>query len=168
MLAAVGRVADRLIDLSASIAAFGLVIEVGVILIDVVGRFFGRPIYGSQDLITMTMVVLVFGAMALCDRRGGNVSVDLLQRYFPAGVNHAIDVAAALLGAAIFVALAWAVWESAKLSVMLNLSTNLLTLPKAWFQWALCGFALITALGMGLRALDLMLNRRRVPEDGSP
>ncbi len=45
---------------------------------------------------------------------------------------------------------------------MLNLSTNLLYLPKAWFQWALCGFALLTAFGMALRAIEIVFYRRDV------
>lgn len=147
--------ADRLIGLSATIGALALIVEVGVILVDVIGRAFGHPMYGSQDLITMVMVILVFGAMALCDRNGGHIAVDLFERYYPPLMNRIIDVVAALMGAVIFVALAWAVWESAKLSTMLNLSTNLLRLPKAWFQWALVGFCLLTAFGMALRALEL-------------
>lgn len=150
-------VADRLIGLSASIGILGLFAEVGVIVVDVVGRAFGRPLYGSQDLVTMGMVFVVFGGMALCDRRGGHIAVDLLEHRFPPAFNRAIDIAAALLGVVIFVLIAWAVWESAKISQMLNLSTNLLRLPKAWFQWALCGFALLTALGMALRAAEMAL-----------
>lgn len=149
------RFADGLIDLSASIGAIGLLVEVVVILIDVIGRAFGSPLYGSQDLITMTMVIVVFGAMALCDRQGGHIAVDVFERYYPPAMNRAIDIASALTGAVIFTALAWAVWDSSKLSLMLNLNTNLLHLPKAWFQWALCIFALITAFGMLLRAIDL-------------
>ena len=142
--------------MSASIGALGLLAEVVIVLIDVVGRAFGKPLYGSQDLVTMAMVILVFGAMALCDRKGGHISVDIFERYYPAAMNKFIDVVSALTGAVIFVALAWAVWESSKLSLMLNLNTNLLHLPKAWFQWALCIFALITALGMAFRAADLV------------
>lgn len=162
---AVRKVADGLIGLSAAIGAVGLLVEVGVILTDVVGRAFGAPLYGSQDMVTMTMVIVVFGAMALCDRRGGHVAVDVLERYFPDRMNRVIDILSALLGAVIFAALAWAVWESAKLSVMLNLSTNLINLPKAWFQWALVGFALLTALGMLLRALELSVTGRDVRDD---
>lgn len=154
--------ADRLIGLSATIAAIGLLLEVAVILVDVLGRAFGRPLYGSQDLITMTMVVVVFGAMALRDRDGGHIAVDLFEHYFSPGFNRAIDIVAAALGAVIFLALAWAVWESAKLSVMLNLSTNLLYLPKVWFQWALCSFAVLTAFGMALRAVEIAFYRRDV------
>ena len=159
---AIRATADRLIGLSATIGILGLFAEVAVILYDVVGRYFGAPLYGSQDIVTMVMVFVVFGGMALCDRQGGHIGVDLLEPRFPAWLNRAIDILAALTGAAIFAMIAWAVWDSAKLSQMLNLSTNLLRWPKAWFQWALCGFAVLTALGMALRAVELMLTRRDI------
>ncbi len=158
----VRSLADRLIGLSAAIGALGILAEVGIILVDVIGRAFGKPLYGSQDLTTMAMVILVFGGMALCDRMGGHIAVDILERYFPDRLNRLIDAVSALLGAVIFVTLAWAVYDSAKISVMLNLSTNLLTLPKAWFQYAVCGFALLTAFGMTLRAIELTQGSRDV------
>ncbi len=157
---AIRLLADRLIGLSAIIGALGLIAEVAIILFDVIGRAFGYPLLGSQDLITMTMVIVVFGAMALCDRNGGHIAIDIFERQFPAGFNKAIDILSALLGAVIFAMIAWTVYESARLSVMLNLSTNLLNLPKAWFQWALCAFSVLTATGMTLRAVELVLGIR--------
>lgn len=168
MLHSLRKVADGLIGLSATVGALALVLEVGVILVDVIGRAFGHPLFGSQDIVTMVMVLLVFGGMALCDRQGGHISVDLLERKFPRIVNRVIDIFAALLGAVIFVFIAWAVWESAKLSQMLNLSTNLLNLPKVWFQWALCSFSLVAACGMALRALELSLSGRDVRNEKLP
>ncbi len=159
------KLADRLIGLSASIGSIGLLLAVGIILVDVIGRAFGSPLYGSQDLTVTAMVIVVFGAMALCDRNGGHIAVDLFERFYPPAMNRAIDVISALLGAVIFAALAWATWESAKLSVMLNLSTNLLYIPKAWTQWAMIGFCLLTAFGMALRAAELAFRRRDVRRD---
>ena len=156
------KTADRLIGLSATIGAVALVGIMVTILIDVVGRAMGSPLYGSQDIITMSMVILVFGGMALCDRQGGHIAVDLLEPRFPPGLNRLIDIVVALTGAVIFAFIAWAVWDSAKLSQMLNLSTNLLRLPKAWFQWALAGFSVLAALGLLLRALELGLSGRDI------
>ncbi len=156
------RAADGLIGLAAAIGAAGLWLQVGLILADVIGRGFGMPIGGAQDITTMAFVILVFGGMAICDRTGGHVSVDVLEQRYPPALNRIVDILSALLGSVIFVAIAWAVWESAKLSVMLNLSTNILTLPKAWFQWALTGFALLTALAMFLRAAELTLTGRNI------
>ena len=160
MATAVRRAADGLIGLSAAIGALGLLVEIGVILVDVIGRAFGAPLYGSLDLVTMTMVLLVFGGMALCDRKGGHIAVDFLTSRLGPRINRVIDILAALIGALIFAALAWTVIESAGFSVMLNLSTNLLNLPKAWFQWAMAGFCMVTALGMTLRAVEMTFPER--------
>lgn len=159
---ALRKTADRLIGLSATIGAVALIAVMVAILIDVVGRAFGKPLYGSQDVVTMAMVILVFGGMALCDRQGGHIAVDLLEPRFSARFNRLIDIVVALTGAVIFAFIAWAVWDSAKLSQMLNLSTNLLRLPKAWFQWALAGFSVLAALGLLLRAAELALSGRDV------
>lgn len=167
MLHITRKIADGLIGLSATLGALGLVAEVAIILVDVIGRAFGKPLYGSQDLITMTMVILVFGAMALCDRKGGHIAVDLFERYYPDWMNRLIDILAALIGAVIFVGIAYAVNDSAQFSKMLNLSTNLLRLPKVWFQNALSLFALMTAAGMALRAVELALSGRDIRKESA-
>lgn len=162
VLTSIRNIADRLINLSATIGSIALIAEIIIIIIDVVGRTIGAPLFGSQDLITMTMVFVVFGGMAICDRQGGHINIDMLERLFPSALNKFTDIFSAVLGAVIFMAIAWTVYESAKLSLMLNLSTNLLQLSKAYFQWALCGFALMTAAGMLLRAIELILSGRDV------
>ena len=163
MLEGLRKLADRLIGLSATIAALALILEVVIILADVVGRFFGAPLVGAQDISQMAMVVLVFGAMAMCDRVGGHIAVDILESGFPPWLNRWTEIAGALIGAVIFAGIAWAVYESARLSLMLNLATNVIYLPKAWFQWAMCALSLITSAGMLLRAIELAL-RARAPE----
>jgi TRAP-type C4-dicarboxylate transport system permease small subunit len=156
MLGALNRLADRLIDLSAFIGTLGLIVEVGVILTDVIGRAFGAPLRGAQDISTMAMVLVVFGGMALCDKVGGHIAVDLFENTFPRWAILLGDLLSALIGAVIFVLIAWTLWESAALSRMLNLSTNIINLPKAWFQYAMVAMSLITALGMLLRAAGIL------------
>jgi len=165
MLASLRTWADRLISLSAALGSIGLIFVTLVILIDVIGRGIQNPLYGSQDLMTMTLVIVIFGGMAICDRQGSHVAVHLLENYFPDALNRAIDILSALLGALIFVALAYTVYESAKISTMLNLSTNLLRLPKAWFQWGLCSLSLLTAVAMLLRAVELSISGRDVRKE---
>ena len=136
-----------------------------IILVDVIGRAFGSPLYGSQDLSTMTMVIVVFGGMAICDRNAGHIAIDLFEHRFPGLFNHVMNIVSALLGAIAFAMIAWTVYDSSKLSLMLNLSTNLLNLPKAWFQWALCGFAALTSLAMALRAIELAFSHRDIHKE---
>ena len=147
--------ADRLIRLSAFIGTSALLAEVLIILVDVIGRAFGAPLYGSQDLGTMAFVIIVFAGMALSDKMGGQIAVDLFEQAMGDRLNKIINILVAIMGCVIFLALAYAVYDSAKISVMLNLQTNLLGLQKVWFQWALCAFALLTALGHLLRTVTL-------------
>lgn len=158
MFTALNALADRLIGLSALLGSIGLLIEVVVILVDVTGRYFGAPLTGAQDITQMTLVIVVFGGMALCDKLGGHISVDVLEHVLPQRVLWLGDVISPLLGAAVFCTIAWAVWESAALSRMLNLATNILYLPKAWFQYAMVALCLVTALGMFLKALEIALS----------
>ncbi len=147
--------ADRLIGLSAFVGALGLSVVLVTILIDVIGRAAGYPLYGSHDIVTMTMSLIVFGGMALCDYKGGHVSVDLLERKFPPLLNRVVDILSAIAGAVIFTGIAWYMYDYSKISVMLNRQTNLLDLPVAWYQWAIAALALFTALAMLLRAAEL-------------
>lgn len=157
MLRALDTLAGRVIALSAFLGTLGLLTEVVVILADVTGRFFGAPIRGAQDITQMAMVVLVFGGMALCDRQGGHIAVDLFERHFPDWANRLGDILSALLGAAIFLGIAWTMWESSFISRMLRSATNIIGLPKVWFQYYVIVSSLITAFGMALRALVLTL-----------
>jgi TRAP-type C4-dicarboxylate transport system permease small subunit len=158
-MVALRRAADGLIALAALVGTLGLLFLAVLIVCDVIARSLGAPITGAQDLTTMSMVLVVFGGMALCDRLGGHVAVDVLEPWLPAGLRRVTDVLIAVLGAVSFALIAWTVWESAVLSQLLHLRTNIIALPKAWFQWAVCGFAAITALGMALRAVELALGR---------
>lgn len=152
------KVADGFIGLTAAIGAVGLFFEVVLILADVVLRFFGKPIVGAQDLSQMTMTIVVFGGMALCDKLGGHIAVDLLENHLPPWINHLTNVVSAFLGALIFGCIAWTVYESSKLSIMLHLATNIIALPKAWFQWIVSLFAAITAFAMAVRGLEMIID----------
>jgi TRAP-type C4-dicarboxylate transport system permease small subunit len=164
LLAGLKRVADGLIGLSAFVGTLGLLAEVVVILTDVIGRYFGHPLTGAQDISTMAMVLLVFGGMALCDKIGGHVSVDIFENALPNWALRAGDFISALLGAAIFLGLAWTTWQSAALSRMLHLATNIIGLPKVYFQYAMIVMCLITALGMLVRAVEIALSHPSLKE----
>lgn len=160
MLAKLWQIADRLISLSATVATIALGLEVVVIVVDVIGRYFGSPLSGARDISQMAMVVLVFGAMALCDRLGGHISVDIFESSFPRIIIRLGDIIAPLLGAAIFGVIAWTMWQSAALSQLLNLSTNIIYLPKAWFQYVAVVMSIVTAIALLLRAAEAALGGR--------
>jgi TRAP-type C4-dicarboxylate transport system permease small subunit len=173
MLSLLRKVAEGLIGLSATIGGIGLFFEVALILADVVLRYFGAPVVGAQDMSQMAMTIVVFGGMALCDKIGGHVAVDIFERSYPYWLNHFINIVSAFLGVAVFSCLAWTIYESAKLSIMLNLATNIINLPKHYFQWGISIFSAITAFAMFLRGVELILGsspnrpRKSIEEAGS-
>ena len=164
MLRTLDNIAGRVIALSAILGTLGLIAEVVVILIDVTGRYFGAPLTGAQDITQMSMLVLVFGGMALCDRQGGHIAVDVFERAFPGWLIRLGDLAAALVGAAIFAGIAYNMWFSARMSVMLHQATNIIYLPFAWFKYYIVVTSAIAAFGMAVRAL-LLMTGGRVPKE---
>ena len=98
----------------------------------------------------------VFGGMALCDRQGGHIAVDLFERKMPDWMIRLTDLLGAIAGALIFAGIAWQMWKSAAISQMLNLATNIIYLPKAWFQYYIVVCCIITAVGMLLRVVSLL------------
>lgn len=138
----------------------GLVVEVTVILIDVIGRFFGFPLSGAQDMTAMGMTLIVFGGMALCDKIGGHVNVDLFEGAMPRWMIWAGDFAAAVIGALIFVGIAWTTWKSIYLmrfQMGIVQTTNIIDLQFDWFKGAIVVMSIITAAGMTLRAIGLIV-----------
>lgn len=153
MLSLARRVVDFLVDAAAAVAALALVVLMGVVVVDVIGRFFGSPLRGAQDIVKMSFIFIVFGGMAFCDRIGGHIAVDLFEAVFPRTLNAWFSVLGALVGAVIFALIAWQVWEASKISIMLNSATNILKLPRVPFQYCIIAFAVLTSVSMALRAL---------------
>lgn len=151
------RIAGFLSDLSAILGGAALFVGAAVILVDVVGRYFGSPLRGSADLVQMAFVLIVFGGIPYCDKVGGNVAVDLLEDSFTPAMNRLFILLGNVVGAAVFALLAWQMWESSKISLMLNLSTNILFLPKVYFQYAAIVLSAIVSFSMALRAVELAL-----------
>jgi TRAP-type C4-dicarboxylate transport system permease small subunit len=150
---------DRLIGLCVLLGAAGILVALGVVSADVVARYFGSPIYGARDIVQMAGIFVVFGGMAYAHRRGGHISVDLLESRFSPGFNRVLLVAGHLLGAVVFLLIAWQLYEATKLARMLKMSTNLLYLPRAPFLWAMMAFSIVTALSMFLRAAEQALGQ---------
>jgi TRAP-type C4-dicarboxylate transport system permease small subunit len=140
---------DRLIGLSTLIGTLALLGVVSIILIDVLGRnLLGHPLSGAQDLSQTGMVLIVFGGMAVCDKLNANVSVDIFEHRFGDTLNHVLDSLGWLIGGALFIAIGVTMIDSAAISRLLNLSTNILSIPKAPLQYAVAGFSFLTAASM--------------------
>jgi TRAP-type C4-dicarboxylate transport system permease small subunit len=153
------RTVDGLVTLSAVVGSVALVVIVATVLVDVVGRYFHAPLYGAQDIVQMASVFVVFGGMAFCERRGGHIQVDLLERAFSDRTNRVLLIVGCVTGAVVFGLIAWRMWEASKLARMLNMATNILGLPRAPFQYAVIALSGVASVGLALKAAVLARGR---------
>lgn len=155
MLRPLQKAVDALVTLSAVSGAIALVVIVLTVLVDVIGRYFGSPLYGAQDIVQMAAVFVVFGGTAYCERRGGHIQVDLFERAFPERVNRVLLIAGSVVGAVVFALIAWQMWEASKLARLLNMATNILNLPRAPFQYAVVALSGVTSVALAVKAVTL-------------
>ena len=142
---------DRLINIAAIMASVVLVAIVMAILADVAGRnLLNAPLRGTQDLMQVALIIIIFGAVAMVDRQDANIAVDLLEPKFSPLLNRSLNLIGRWLGALIFFGIAWAMVDSATISKLLNLGTNILNIPKAPFQYLISACSLLTAVSMVL------------------
>ncbi|WP_210270075.1 TRAP transporter small permease [Aureimonas mangrovi] len=137
----VERGIDALARFCARLAGAVLLGVTAMLLADVAGRFFGHPLFGAQDVAEMSMVIITFGVVALLDRRGDQIRVDLFGPVMSARFRRVVDRLSSLLAAVIWLTLAWTQVDAAELSSLLSLSTNILGIPRAPFEYALAAFA---------------------------
>jgi TRAP-type C4-dicarboxylate transport system permease small subunit len=153
VLVTLQKIADRLAGLSALIAALALIVVTVTILIDVIGRLFGYPLYGARDVVQMSAVIVVFGGLGYAELKGGHIGVDILEAFFSPRMNRWLVNLGLYAGAALFALLAWQIWKATAISIMIKSQTNLLFIPRYPFEYAGALMALIAALCLLARAL---------------
>lgn len=82
-----------------------------VILVDVVGRsFFGQPLQGTKEIVTNSIVAIVFLQFPLAVRDKAFLRTTLVYDVLPIFFRRLIDSAGYLIGFAFFAAMAWGGW----------------------------------------------------------
>lgn len=104
---------DRVAGLLAILSGAAAVFLVGLTVVAVVWRYLlGDPIFGVGDLSRMTLAVVVAGAIAYGARRGAHVHVDVLQMVGGRRVTRYTDVPVRLIGIAVTLTAAYALYEA--------------------------------------------------------
>jgi TRAP-type C4-dicarboxylate transport system permease small subunit len=94
-----------------TLAIFALM---GLVVADVAGRnLLGRPITGVAEIAARAVVAIVFLQLPAAALAGRLTRSDILSRAAP-GLGRALDAVFALVGAAVFAAIAWAAWPEAR------------------------------------------------------
>ncbi len=129
------------------VACAALFLMMTVAVVDVIARtFFSKPIGPASELIELAMVLTIFLVYPIVSRKGMHISIDLLDSFTPDPLRRAQHVLSALLGAAVFVAVAWRIgflatdaWSSGEV-------TGVLGLPLACVYGFISVMSVVTAL----------------------
>ena len=98
---------DRLVEILKVIGAVSLVGMTILTCADVVGRFFGHPIFGSVEIVGYLAILTVATALPFTHRAKGHIGVEILVRLFSERTQAIIEVATGILSLALFAIVTW-------------------------------------------------------------
>lgn len=142
---------DRAVRFMAIAGGLVLIFMVCVTVVDVfLRKFFNAPMFGTQDVSMMALILVVFFGMAYCARVGGHVAVDLINGANPK-LLRITDIFINLLGTFVVGALAVRAGVETYRDFIGVRATNLLPIPYWPFEAAI-------SFCSGLFALVLLYN----------
>jgi len=149
----------RVCKLLAAIAGLFLVVMLLLTLADVVGRAFGKPIYGSYEIISY-LGAIVFGfSMPYTSLRKGHVFVELIIDKVSRNVRDVMRVSTRLLGIALFL---WMGWNFIVMSLDMkkaNDLTQVFRVPYYPFTFAMAFCCIIQCLPLCLQIREIFGDR---------
>jgi len=113
--------------------------------LDVIGRLFKYPIFGSVELVSFMGVIAVACSLPFTHIEGGHIGVELVVRKFSRKIRDIIKLCTEVLSLILFSLVTWKMFEYyIKVKNSGELSMNL-QLPEYWVIFLLgCGFVILT------------------------
>ncbi len=113
--------------------------------LDVIGRLFKHPIFGSVELVSFMGVIAVACSLPFTHIEGGHIGVELVVRKFSRKTRNIIKLCTEVLSLILFSLVTWKMFEYyIKVKNSGELSMNL-QLPEYWVIFLLgCGFVILT------------------------
>ncbi len=105
---------DKLSKVLKFIGAFALTIMMLLTVVDVIGRFFKHPIFGSVELVGFLAVITVAAALPYTYKMDGHVGVEILVRLLSKKTQLWIDVFTRSLSLVLFGIISWQMFLYAK------------------------------------------------------
>ncbi len=97
--------------LSHTLAAFWLFAIAGLICLDVASRaLLNAPLPGTAEIVANSVVSIVFLQLPSAVRSGGMLRAEILDAYLPARVLSVLHAVGYVLGALLFLGVAWSAW----------------------------------------------------------
>ena len=133
-------------------------------------KAFNAPITGAEDLLILSLVVIVALSIPLGARTGAHIEIEVLETQMSAGFAKWSMVIVKLMGAALLAFLSWRLWHSGGTASKFGETTQQLLISFEPFYYLLAIAAAIYALVMLLDIWQLLRSgnvvRLRVGGDG--
>ena len=100
-------VLNRVSQLFKWIGALALTAMMLLTVVDVIGRFFKHPIFGSVELVGFLAVIVVAAALPYTYKMDGHVGVEILVRLLSKKTQLWIDVITRLISLVLFALITW-------------------------------------------------------------
>lgn len=140
---------DRLVvpafNLVAAVVLFCLML---LTCVDVVGRYFGRPVFGAFELTEILLAALIFAGLPLVTLRNDHVTVDLFDAVTPDWLLRIQHVVACALGIVCVGVVSWRLWLRAAHMAAAGETTGQLKVPLSWLAYSMSALAALTAVSL--------------------
>jgi TRAP-type C4-dicarboxylate transport system permease small subunit len=100
-------VLNKLSDILKIIGAVALTVMMMLTVVDVIGRFFKSPIFGSVELVGFLATIVVAAALPYTYKMDGHVGVEILVRLLPDKPQIWIDIVTRTLTLVLFILITW-------------------------------------------------------------
>lgn len=128
----------------------------------VMRKALNSPIIGAEDLLILSLVVIVALAIPLGARTGAQIEIEILESRMSAGFAKWSMVFVKLLGAALLVVMAWRLWHAGQNAVRFGETTQQLLISFEPFYYLLAVSVAFYAVVLALDIWQLLRTNRVV------
>lgn len=104
---AISQVLNKVSDILKLIGAVALTAMMMLTVVDVIGRFFKSPIFGSVELVGFMATIVVAAALPYTYKMDGHVGVEILVRLLPDKAQAWVDIFTRILSLFLFILITW-------------------------------------------------------------
>ena len=119
-----------------------------VTCVDVIGRFFNRPLFGGFELTEVLLATLIFAGLPLVTLRNAHVTVDLFDAVTPDWLFRIQHVVACAVGIACSGFLSWRLWLRAEHMHSAGETTAQLKIKLSWLTYSMSVLMALTAVAL--------------------
>lgn len=148
------------IDLLKKLAGILLVGMMLLTCADVIGNFFGHPVLGSEEIVSLCAAVLLSFALPFVHRDKGHIGVDLLYLRFPPALKRINNIVLSSMSGIFFFLMARECYFYGKELKATGEVSSTLQLPTYYVLYAIAFACLILFLVLVLEFLSLVRGKR--------